>query len=54
MVKGGLGAVLVLVEENDGDYDIKNWKAIRIDGKKYKADIWYTLDENGKVVKAEE
>ena len=53
-VKGGLGAILVLVEENKDDYGIKNWKAIRIDGKKYLPDTWYTLNDKGKVIKVEE
>ena len=53
-VKGGLGAVLILVEENTSDYHIKFWEAFLIDGKRYKPDTWYTLDKNGKVVKAEE
>ena len=51
--KGGLGSILVLVKENDNDYDIKSWKAIRIDGKKYLPDTWYTLNEEGKVVKSD-
>ena len=50
-VKGGLGAILVLAEEDTIDCDIKHWKAIRIDGKRYKPDTWYRLDINGKVVK---
>ena len=48
-VKGGLGAVLVIVEENSTDYDIKEWKAVVVDGEKVKADTWYKL-ENGELV----
>ena len=50
-VKGGLGSVLVLVEERTDNYDVAAWKAFRVDGRKYKADTWYSL-KNGKVVEA--
>ena len=43
MVKGGLGAVLVIAEENDNDYSIKAWKAELVDGERIKADTWYHL-----------
>ena len=43
MVKGGLGAVLVIAEENDNSYDIKAWKAVVVDGENIKADTWYKL-----------
>ena len=52
-VKGGLGAILVLVEENEDSYDIKEWKAEVVDGKKIKADTWYKL-ENGEFVEIED
>ena len=52
-VSGGIGAVLVLVEENDHNYDIRHWKAFVIDGEKYKPDTWYCLDENGEIIEAE-
>lgn len=42
-VKGGLGAVLVIAEENQGDYNIKDWKAAVVDGETIKADTWYKL-----------
>ena len=42
-VKGGLGAVLVIAEENKNDYDIKEWKAVVVDGEIIKADTWYKL-----------
>ena len=51
-VKGGLGAVLVIVEENDNNYDIKEWKAVVVDGKTIKADTWYML-VNGELKEAE-
>ena len=44
-VKGGMGAVLVIAEENTDGYDIKSWKAFVIDGEKYKPDTWYTLKD---------
>ena len=53
-MKGGLGAILVLVEEQEGDYTIKNWKAFVVDGEKYLPDTWYTLNDKGEVVKVEE
>ncbi|MDE6397789.1 MAG: hypothetical protein K2L51_00550, partial [Clostridiales bacterium] len=42
-VKGGLGAVLVLVEENQHNYNIAAWKAFVVDGDTYKADTFYQL-----------
>ena len=48
-VKGGLGAILVIAEENSDDYDIKEWKAVVVDGEKVKADTWYKL-EDGELV----
>ena len=42
-VKGGLGAMLVIAEENDDDSDIKEWKAVIVDGETIKADTWYKL-----------
>ncbi len=44
-VRGGLGAVLVICEENTGNYDIKEWKAVVVDGETVKADTWYTLKD---------
>ena len=51
-VKGGIGAILVLAEENESNYDIKEWKAFVIDGETYKPDTWYML-ENGEIKEAE-
>ena len=50
-VKGGLGAVLVLVEENSDNYDIKAWKAEPVDGERIKADTFYML-KDGEFVEA--
>ena len=44
-VKGGLGAVLVIVEEMSDSYEIKDWKAAIVDGKEIKADTWYMLKD---------
>ena len=52
-VKGGMGAVLAIVDENRDDCDIKSWKVFTIDGKKYKPDTWYCL-KDGEPVEAEE
>ena len=51
-VKGGLGAILVIAEENDYDNDIKEWKAFVVDGEKVKADTYYAL-KDGEIVEAE-
>ena len=48
-VKGGLGAVLVIAEENENDYSVKEFATAIVDGKDIKADTWYKL-ENGKLV----
>ena len=53
MVKGGLGSVLVIAEEDDGSYDIIAWKAVVVDGDTIKVDTWYTL-KNGELVEADE
>ena len=52
-VKGGLGAVLVIAEENENDYSVKEFATAIVDGKDIKADTWYKL-ENGKLVEADE
>ena len=51
-VKGGLGAILVIAEENDYDNNIKEWKVFVVDGEKVKADTYYAL-EDGEIVEAE-
>ena len=52
-VKGGLGAVLVIAEENENDYSVKEFATAIVDGKYIKADTWYKL-KNGKLVEADE
>jgi len=51
-VKGGIGAILVIVEERDDTYDIVDWKAVVVDGEVVKADTWYRL-ENGELVEVD-
>ncbi len=51
-VKGGLGAILVIAEENSHNYDVKDWASTIVDGEKIKADTWYKL-ENGEFVETE-
>ena len=48
-VKGGMGSILVIAEENDCNFKVKDWKAAVVDGKEIKADTWYKL-ENGEFV----
>ena len=52
-VKGGIGAVLVLCEEKSDSYEIKDWKAVIVDGTNIKANTWYRL-EDGNLVALEE
>ena len=52
--KGGIGSVLVLVEEQIYNNDIQYWKAVVVDGEVIEADTWYTLNKDGEVVKCEE
>ena len=52
-VRGGLGALLVVAVENNDDYDIKEWKAVVVDGETVKADTWYTV-RGGKLVEVDE
>lgn len=49
---GKKNAILVLVRFSD-DGSITEYKAIKIDGKRYKADVYYTLGADGKVKVAE-
>ena len=53
MAKGGIGTVIVIAIENDGDYDLKEWKAGVIDGEALKPDTWYTL-KNGEFMEVSE
>ena len=52
-VKGGMGAILVIAEENVSDCDIAEWKAVVVDGEKIKPDTWYKL-EDGELVEESE
>jgi len=47
-IKGKIGSWFVLVERNN-DYNIIDVMTVKIDGKKIKEDIWYTL-KNGKFI----
>ena len=42
-VKGGLGSVLVICEEDSDSYDIEEWIAFVVDGTDIKPDTWYCL-----------
>ena len=53
MVRGGLGAILVIAEEKSDNYDIQDWRAVIVDGKDVKADTWYRL-ENGELIECNE
>lgn len=53
LVRGGMGAILVAVEENRNDYDIKSWCAGVVDGETLQPDTWY-LCQNGKFVEADD
>ena len=48
-VRGGLGAILVIAEENTEDYNIENWMAVQVDGVGVKADTWYKLNKDGQL-----
>ena len=52
-VKGGIGSILVIAEENADDYDIADWKAVIVDGENVKADTWYCL-KDGELCEVEE
>ena len=50
--KGGIGSLIVMVERNN-EGEIVNYKAIQIDGDKYKEDTWYQM-KDGEIKEAEE
>ena len=52
-VKGGIGSLLVIAEENQTNYAISAWKAVVVDGETIKADTWYKL-KNGEFVEVAE
>lgn len=45
--------MLVIAEEKNDNYDIKEWKAVVVDGVDVKSDTWYCL-KDGKLVECEE
>ena len=54
--KADIGSIITLAnrECQGGRYIITAFKAFRIDGKRYKANTWYKLNEDGKVVKCDD
>ena len=52
-VRGGMGAILVIAEEDENDYCIADWKAAVVDGENIKADTWYKLVD-GKFVECDD
>ena len=50
-IRGGMGAILTIAEENNNNFDINEWKSFVIDGKTFKPDTWYTL-KDGSIVEA--
>ena len=53
-VKGGIGSILVIAEEESDSFNIKHWKAVVVDGVVIKADTWYKLDKYGELKECEE
>ena len=41
--QGGLGSLLVVAIEKKNNFEIKEWKAVVVDGEIIKADTWYTV-----------
>ena len=50
-VKGKIGSIVVIVLENDEDFEIKDFAVGIVDGEKIKADTWYMV-KNGQLVEA--
>ena len=48
-VRGGMGAILVIAEEEKERYEIASWKVVSVDGDKVKPDTWYKL-QNGELI----
>ena len=44
-IKGGIGAILVICVERDDSFEIKEWKAVVVDGETVKPDTFYTLKD---------
>ena len=51
--RGGIGAVLLIAEEEENSYDVKEWRAFIVDGETIKADTWYQL-KDGELAETEE
>ena len=51
--KGGIGAILIFILEEEDSYKIEDWKAVVVDGKTIKADTWYKF-EKGEIVEVKE
>ena len=51
--KGGIGAILIFILEEENSYKIEDWKAVVVDGETIKADTWYKL-ENGNIIEVVE
>ena len=52
-IKGGIGAILVICVERDDSFEIKEWKAVVVDGETVKPDTFYTL-KDGELVEVPE
>ena len=52
-VRGGMGSILVIAEEQESSYDVSDCKAVVVDGKNIKADTWYRL-VGGEVVEVKD
>ena len=52
-VRGKMGAILVIAQEKEGNYEIENWAVGVVDGVNLKPDVWYKLVD-GELVEAED
>ena len=52
-VRGGLGSILIIAEENPNNYDIAEWASAVVDDEIIKADTWYRL-VGGKFMESED
>lgn len=53
MVKGGIGAILLIAEEERESYEVSSWKSFIVDWEEIKANTWYQL-KGGVLVEAKE